>query len=885
MPNYHIRVSALPFLDAASLVAHLASFGERIALRGSGAPEGGLSYGELAGRVAEYVERLGPVRRLVLLEGGNDVDSLVAYLGAHAAGSPVLLTGPGAARDALVAAYDPDVVIAGGELTERRDHAATELHPDLALLLSTSGTTGSPKLVRLSRRNVVSNARAIAEYLAITPTDVAATTLPMYYCYGLSVLHSHVLAGASLWLTDASVTDDSFWAGVRANGVTSFAGVPHTFDLLDRTGFAERDLPSLRYVTQAGGRMAPETVRRYAELGRERGFDLVVMYGATEATARMAWLPPLLAAEAPATIGVPIPGGSFTIEPLPERPIAGPDEPEVGELVYRGDNVMLGYATSPADLALGRTVHELRTGDVAHQREDGLFEIVGRRSRFAKVYGLRIDLDRVEGLLRTRGYVAAAADAGDSLLVAVASGAAAVPTGEVLAIVREEFGLPPAGVRLVTPTEIPRLPSGKVDYPSLAGLVLPVPRVGSTGSPSWRSRPFRNQVDEPREPSRGTTSDNSANHARQLGAVGLVAELLGRPDASEGDSFVSLDGDSLSYVEASLRLEELLGHLPADWPTRPLGTLTATDERAKGRSVETSVLLRALAIIGIVGSHANLFTMLGGAHILLGVLGFNFGRFHAPLPIAERTRKVARSVARIAVPSVLVIGLFSIWTEGLGWPQVFLINGLAGPQGWAEPQWHYWFIEAAITLTILGAALLAVPAIDRLVRARPFWAPFGLAVIGLVPRYLCRDASGAHDHVWWLTWLPDGDFIHRGHALIWLFAIGWAAARATTLTHRVVLSGLVLAAVPGFFYQEPARDVVVIVGLLALVWVSRIRLPELVARTAGLLASASLWIYLVHWQVYPHLEFRAPLAATLLSLAAGVIAWRAWERSRVSRLI
>ena len=132
--------------------------------------------GASSGLGAEYAEQLGPGRRLVLLEGGNDVDSLVAYLGAHAAGCPVLLTGPGAAREALVTAYDPDVVIAGGEVTERRVHAAADLHPDLALLLSTSGTTGSPKLVRLSRRNVVSNARAIAEYLALTPADVASVT-------------------------------------------------------------------------------------------------------------------------------------------------------------------------------------------------------------------------------------------------------------------------------------------------------------------------------------------------------------------------------------------------------------------------------------------------------------------------------------------------------------------------------------------------------------------------------------------------------------------------------------------------------------------------------------------------------------------------------------
>ena len=143
----------------------------------------------------------------------------------------------------------------------------------------------------------------------------------MHYCYGLSVINSHLAAGASLLLTDLSVVDACFWDAVRAHRVTTFAGVPYTFDLLDRVGFADMDLPSLRYVTQAGGRLAPARVREYADLGRRRGWDLFVMYGQTEATARMAYLPPDLAATSPSSVGVPIPGGSFSLEPLPELPL------------------------------------------------------------------------------------------------------------------------------------------------------------------------------------------------------------------------------------------------------------------------------------------------------------------------------------------------------------------------------------------------------------------------------------------------------------------------------------------------------------------------------------------------------------------------------------
>jgi acyl-coenzyme A synthetase/AMP-(fatty) acid ligase len=187
--------------------------------------------------------------------------------------------------------YEPDVVIYDSGIHHRHRGRHHRLHDDLALLLSTSGSAGSPKLVRLSRSNLVSNAAAIAEYLGIREADGAATTLPMSYCYGLSVVHSHLLRGAGLVLTDHSVVDDEFWKLFRRHRGTALAGVPYTFELLERLGAETLDLPHLRYVTQAGGQMPPERVRRFAELGLRQGWELFVMYGSTEATARMAYLP------------------------------------------------------------------------------------------------------------------------------------------------------------------------------------------------------------------------------------------------------------------------------------------------------------------------------------------------------------------------------------------------------------------------------------------------------------------------------------------------------------------------------------------------------------------------------------------------------------------
>ncbi|MDO5712781.1 MAG: AMP-binding protein, partial [Micrococcales bacterium] len=252
-----------------------------------------ISYAELGARVDGRAEELGATRRLVFLEVSNDVESVVTYLACLQAGHPVLLAAPGdaAKHPDLFERYRPDVVQAkGGAWRELFPGSRHDLHPDLAVLLSTSGSTGSPRLVRLSQRNLTENAASIAEYLQLRPTDRGITTLPLNYCYGLSVLNSHLSVGAAVVLSELSVADECFWTLVEETGVMGFAGVPYTFELLEASGFADREIVSLRYLTQAGGRMEPNRVRAYAELGQRGGWDLYVMYGATEATARMAYL-------------------------------------------------------------------------------------------------------------------------------------------------------------------------------------------------------------------------------------------------------------------------------------------------------------------------------------------------------------------------------------------------------------------------------------------------------------------------------------------------------------------------------------------------------------------------------------------------------------------
>lgn len=870
MSNSSTAVAPTPTSFATTPFAtQLAAFGHQLAIITA---DGELTYQQLADRVEATAQRLGSQRRLVLVAGGNRVDVLVAYLAALSAGHPVLLTSDTDRErlESLISTYDPDVVMSdvGGRWSthERRPGSAHQLHPDLALLLSTSGSTGSPKLVRLSHDNVQSNAEAIATYLGIEPTDRAATALPLHYCYGLSVINSHLVRGAALILTDLSVVDARFWDLFRDHDATSFAGVPHTFDLLGRVGFAKMRLPSLRYITQAGGRLGADQVERFARLGARNGWDLFVMYGQTEATARMAYLPPALAASHPNTIGVPVPGGSFSLEP-----VADLDEPDAGELVYSGPNVMLGYAEGPSDLCLGRTIEALHTGDIARQNSNGLFEVIGRRSRFAKLFGLRIDLQQVETDLGAEGVRACCVEANDELVVAVEGGAH--HADDLQRLVARHCGLPVCAARICPFEQLPRLENGKPDYQALAAMTHVASGSRSDGNPA-PTAPARSGFGE-RTGERREVVQEAPTRPRQVDTAalcGLYAEVLGRPDATPADSFVSLEGDSLSYVEMSIRLEETLGHLPDNWHVTPVTDLAPSRRRAwtGWRSLETNVVLRALAIVMIVGSHADVFTLLGGAHILLAIAGFNFARFQLTSSgRRERLRHQLGSIARIAVPSMACIALAYALTDRYSVVNILLLNGILGPDRWTS-EWHFWFVEVLLYILVAVTAVLAVPGVGRFERRFGFEIAMLALGLGLLWRYdVIRLDTG-----------PDR--IHTAHMVFWLFALGWATAKAGWRWQRLLVTILGCVAVAGFF-EDTTREATVAVGLSLLIWAPTVRVPAPLTRSVSVLASSSLYIYLVHWLVYPHWEDDFPLFALVASLAAGIAFW-AVARPVVARL-
>ncbi|MBR6588233.1 MAG: AMP-binding protein [Kiritimatiellae bacterium] len=367
-----------------------------------------VSYADLKQMTEEWAAKV-PPRSLVFLLVGNNLDSLVAYVACLNHGIvPLMLDAKidGQLLQRFIEIYRPDFIwrpSSEGYVLEEGLRTSDFRHPalfeDLALLLTTSGSTGSPKLVRQSYKNIKANTASIVEYLRLDSTERPITTLPMNYTYGLSIVNSHLTVGATILLTEKSIMQREFWNFFTEQGTTSFGGVPYTYEMLDKLMFFRRKLPSLRTMTQAGGKILPTLHQKFAEYAKREGKNFVVMYGQCEATARMSYLPPERALDKVGSMGIAIPGGRFSLIDVDGRAINEPDI--TGELVYDGANVTLGYAECADDLSKGDERHgRLVTGDMARRDTDGFYYIVGRKKRFLKIFGNRVNLDETERLIK-----------------------------------------------------------------------------------------------------------------------------------------------------------------------------------------------------------------------------------------------------------------------------------------------------------------------------------------------------------------------------------------------------------------------------------------------------------------------------------------------------
>ncbi len=405
--------------------------------------------------IACYLACMSSKRHVPLLIQSTLSDTLLVELIQHYGPDWIVL--PESSR-AVIESIGVDVCTCGGMTLWKLKGLDSAIHSDLALLLNTSGSTGSSKLVRISYAAIDANAKSIAAYLSLKGSDRAITTLPLAYSFGLSILNSHLFAGGALVLTEKTWLDKTFWSIAKGHLVTSLSGVPASFEILYRLGLKRIAWPTLRMLTQAGGRLRENLVSHFANATREVGMEFFVMYGQTEASPRISYVPSDRIAEKSSSIGIAVPGGDLAIDS------------KTGELVYTGPNVMMGYAEVRQDLAkgdeMGGTLH---TGDLAVRDEDGFFTITGRLKRFVKLSGSRFNLDDIERLLcNSLKMQVACSGSDDALRVAVVSNEDVMPN--VAKVLQDELRIFNGHVEARQVIALPLMASGKVDYRALDAL-------------------------------------------------------------------------------------------------------------------------------------------------------------------------------------------------------------------------------------------------------------------------------------------------------------------------------------------------------------------------------------------------------------------------------
>ena len=378
-----------------------------------------LTYGLLCHYAEEMKTKL-PYRTLVFILAENSIGSLIGYtsfLNNHVVPLIISNNTEQSLFDNLFTTYQPEYLwLPSKRLSDFADKEVVysafnysliktgfttpQMYEELSLLLPTSGSTGSPKLVRHSYRNIEANAENVKNLFGLTSEERAMASLPMHYTMGLSVIASHLKAGATVLLCGKSLLDKGFWSMLKDQHATSFTGVPYSFDLLAKLRFFRMDLPDIKIITQGGGKLTPEMWHQLVQYAKEKEKKFIATYGQSECTARMAYLPAEWAGNKVCSIGIAEPGGKLSI--VDDKGNESFEGEATGEMVYRGENVTLGYAHNQEDLKNGDENHGImHTGDVAHRDADGCYFIIGRMKRFLKIFGLRIGLDEIENLIRS----------------------------------------------------------------------------------------------------------------------------------------------------------------------------------------------------------------------------------------------------------------------------------------------------------------------------------------------------------------------------------------------------------------------------------------------------------------------------------------------------
>ena len=471
-----------------SLFKSISNYGDNVALISE--LTGPLTYNDLI-KKTNVIQKYVPERSLVFLISKNTVAPLICYIASIRNNCIVMLVDVKTSRADilnLVETYKPSFLVVPINWFENSttdgltileniyDYSIyrtnyqklPKMNNDLSVLLPTSGSMGSPKYVRLSHQNLKANADSIINFLKIESKDRTVTTMPYSYSFMLSIINTHIESGASILVCDYSVTQKKFWEQFKNNKVTSLSGVPYIFDIFLKLGLNKIYTPFLRTFTHAGGKLDNKSAKKILEFCEQNNIKFTMMYGQTEATARMAYLDWRDAPKKIGSIGKSIPFTKMWLENKKGEKVK--KSGEIGELIFKGKNVSMGYSRNVLDLIKGDDNKGiLRSGDLASFDDEGFFYIKGRINRIAKIFGNRLNLDEIEEKMKIKGIEVACKDKGDKLSVFFES---CFLKRDVLNKVSEITGQNQIAFECIGVTKFPRTLSGKIDYFKLEKEVL-----------------------------------------------------------------------------------------------------------------------------------------------------------------------------------------------------------------------------------------------------------------------------------------------------------------------------------------------------------------------------------------------------------------------------
>ncbi len=441
-----------------------------------------LNYGDLADEVEAFSKLIKP-RSVVFNLCKNTVGSLLGYLGfIQGEAVPLALSSKieKGLLNTLVAEYTPAYIWVPNEQISEFDYpivfekygysllkTSYEMYPvneQLQFLMTTSGSTGSPKLVRYKKGNLEANARNVAIAFGWTDKERPVCDLGMQYTMGLNVINTHLYVGATVLLTTYNLMSSEFWDYIRQEKATNFTGVPFSYDIFYRLHFDRMDLPYLTTFSEGGGKLTDARFVQLAEYAQNNGKRFIASFGTTETSARMACLPAELALVKTGSIGRAIPEGELFL--IDENGNVLTDPEAEGEMCYRGPNVTMGYAVKREELMNGDDfAGEYHTGDLARRDADGCYYVTGRMSRFLKLLSYRVSLDQCERLIQEQFGIECACTGTDNRMDIYITDND--KKKEVLDFISEKTNLFKTLFKVFVLDKIPRNDSGKIAYKKL----------------------------------------------------------------------------------------------------------------------------------------------------------------------------------------------------------------------------------------------------------------------------------------------------------------------------------------------------------------------------------------------------------------------------------